>query len=227
MADTEQEPFATLVIPAPNGTLITTAKAALDRLRAMKIVTEDDYKRAGLLHREIKAIHKAVDEHRTSMKRPVDQIAAEIQNYHRAPLEFCDEAETLVERMMATWLREQETERKRLQAIADQQADAERQRLQKLAERAAGKGDHMKAERLETQAATVVPPRIVSAAPKVAGQSVRATYKFEIENPALLPREYLCADEKKIRAYVNAMRAEARIPGVRIYQDTSIVSRGV
>jgi len=35
--------------------------------------------------------------------------------------------------------------------------------------------------------------------------------------PPLVPREYLCLDEKKIGAYVRAMKATGQIPGIEIY----------
>ena len=34
---------------------------------------------------------------------------------------------------------------------------------------------------------------------------------------ALLPREFLCADERKIQAYVTAMAETGKIPGIDIY----------
>jgi hypothetical protein len=56
---------------------------------------------------------------------------------------------------------------------------------------------------------------------KVSG--VRRSYKAEIENEALVPREYLSVDQVKINA---AVRSGAReIPGVRIFEDITITGR--
>lgn len=221
------EPFAVLEIPAPDESLLTRASQALDTLRALKVTSEDDYRAASAWHAQIKGIRNAIEEQRKGMKRPVDALAAAIQAYHRPALEFCDESEQIVEGLLTGWLAEQEAMRKALQQAADDQADKERQRLQRLAERAAERGDHNKAEQLETRAATLVPVIVPKATPKVAGQSLRANYTFEIVDEKLLPREWLCPDEQKIRRYVKAMRDEARIPGVRVMKDTTIVSRGV
>ena len=40
---------------------------------------------------------------------------------------------------------------------------------------------------------------------------------FEIVNPAVLPREYLMPDDKKLRGVVRAMRGATNISGVRAF----------
>jgi len=49
-------------------------------------------------------------------------------------------------------------------------------------------------------------------------------WNFKVENPALVPREFLMVDESKIRAYVRAMQADAKISGVRIYKEEQIAA---
>jgi hypothetical protein len=49
---------------------------------------------------------------------------------------------------------------------------------------------------------------------------VRKVAKFEVLDAAKLPREYLCADEKAIRAAVNSGTRE--IAGVRIWEDLDV-----
>jgi hypothetical protein len=56
---------------------------------------------------------------------------------------------------------------------------------------------------------------------KVKGITKRWT--FEITDPSLVTREYLVVDEKKIREAVSA--GTRSIPGVRIYEDTSLTIR--
>jgi hypothetical protein len=44
-------------------------------------------------------------------------------------------------------------------------------------------------------------------------------------DPALVPREYLCVDDKKIAAVVRAMKGDTRIAGIEVYPDTIAASR--
>lgn len=65
----------------------------------------------------------------------------------------------------------------------------------------------------EVTGVAALPPQI----PKVVGFRSRTMYDFEILDIDKIPREFLMADEKKIRKYGEAMRETARIPGVRFF----------
>ena len=146
---------------------------------------------------------------------------------------------------MAAWDQEQarlraaaaaaaQRELERLEQAARDQAAAEQRRItaeaetRRLAEAEAmeARGDQAAAVRLLEApiAVPVVLPAPVftpapapAAPPKVEGVSFREDYDFEITDPALLPREFLMADEKRIRGVVKAMRAATAIPGVRAF----------
>lgn len=64
------------------------------------------------------------------------------------------------------------------------------------------------------RAISVAPPPV--ARPKVEGVSFRDDWDFEIENAALIPREYLTPDLVRIRGVVKAMKASTNIPGVKV-----------
>lgn len=81
-----------------------------------------------------------------------------------------------------------------------------------------------KAEALEQRAASVVAPVVHRETPKVAGLKTREVFKFEIVDAGLLPREYLVPDEQRIRKVVNALKMDAKIPGVRVYPDKQLAS---
>ena len=84
-------------------------------------------------------------------------------------------------------------------------------------------GDAVRARALIEAPVVVAPvtprPVFVAAppaqAPKVEGVSFRDDWDFVITNAALIPREYLIPDEKKIRAVVKAMKEHTNIPGIR------------
>lgn len=72
--------------------------------------------------------------------------------------------------------------------------------------------------------APVVP--VAPTAPVVEGISYRTTWKHQVIDPALVPREYLVIDESKIAAVVRATKGTLQIPGVRIYPEQSAIVRG-
>ncbi len=124
------------------------------------------------------------------------------------------------------------TEQKRLKDAAEKKAFEEEQaRLSMkaeardnldLAEEAEKEGDKAAAEEFLGRAATaedlatappatVVPPR-----PVLEDHNMRTVYDFEIVNVAELPREYMMANDKAIRAHVEAWKDQKPIPGVII-----------
>ena len=73
--------------------------------------------------------------------------------------------------------------------------------------------------------APIVP--VAQATPKQAGSVLKASWKFAIENPTIVPQEYFTLDEAKVRRVVNALGDKANIPGVRVWQETAEHSRAV
>lgn len=147
------------------------------------------------------------------------------------------EAKEKVRTMISVYL----TEQRRLKEEAEKRAFEEEQtRIRKeaeakdnldLAEMAEAQGDKGAAEEFLGKAAEAekearpstqvyVPPT-----PELEGQHMRVLYDFVVENVADLPREYMMANEKAIRAMVDARKAGfteaslvlgAVIPGVKI-----------
>jgi len=58
-----------------------------------------------------------------------------------------------------------------------------------------------------------------------AGVSARDRFTFIVENPALVPREFLMVDERKISAHVAVHGLQSNIPGVRVDSEAQIVVR--
>lgn len=89
--------------------------------------------------------------------------------------------------------------------------------------------EQLKAEGREPEATALaaspvyVPPVVLTpSTPKLEGVQERVSWKFEITDESLIPREYLMPDEKKIGGVVRAMKGETRIPGIRVFTDTSL-----
>ncbi len=62
--------------------------------------------------------------------------------------------------------------------------------------------------------------------PEIQGLSVRHDWDFVIEDPSLVPAEYKIIDEKKIRGVVKALKDQASILGVRVFQRENLMNRG-
>ena len=124
-------------------------------------------------------------------------------------------------------------ERERLERDAREQAEAEQRRLTAAAEdrrlaeatEMEARGDGAGAARLleapmaipvVTPAPVFAPAPAPPAAPKVEGVSYREDFDFVIDDPLLIPREYLKPDDVKIRGVVRALKAAAYIPGIRV-----------
>lgn len=60
---------------------------------------------------------------------------------------------------------------------------------------------------------------------RAAGLSTRKHYSFKIVDAALIPREYLIPDEKKIGDVVRAEKMDTNIPGVEVVEDFRIGGR--
>jgi hypothetical protein len=98
-------------------------------------------------------------------------------------------------------------------------AKAEMDRIQREAEAQARA--QAKATGAPVQAVVVFtppPPQV----PKAAGVAFTPQWGFEITDAALIPREYLMVDEKKIGAVVRAMKAQTNIPGVKAIEGTGV-----
>jgi hypothetical protein len=160
-------------------------------------------------------------------------------------VQFADEQERIrrEEQRKADEIARKERERLEAQAReaerkAREKADADRRAAEAAA--AAGRAEEAakfaaraaaieekaaaKADDLALRAATTVAPVIVRDPPKVAGVSTREVWKFDITDASQIPREYLVVDEARIRKVVQALKGDARIPGVRIYPERQIAA---
>jgi hypothetical protein len=68
-----------------------------------------------------------------------------------------------------------------------------------------------------------VPPVVMQSTPPVDGLSYREAWTFEVTDAAAVPREYLTIDDKKLAALARAMKADARVTGVRFYPEKVVV----
>lgn len=113
--------------------------------------------------------------------------------------------------------------------------EAERERLRKEAEEAIeqgcleleaeGRGEE--AAELMGQALECIPePVVKSTAPKVEGTRTVSTWKYRVTNEFLVPRQYLCLDDKRIGQVVRRDKETTQIPGIEAYPETKVHASG-
>lgn len=103
-----------------------------------------------------------------------------------------------------------EEDRRRIEREADAVAEAA------ILER---QGDHALAAAVVAEAVAAPAPVVVlpDLTRQVDGLKFTRRWHARIVSPALVPREYLIVDEKRIGAYARAMKESARIPGIDFY----------
>lgn len=198
---------------------------------------------------QVKGVLKTLEEERVKLKAPALETCRRIDEMFKKLKDRYEQVERVYRAAIVDWQTKErarlEVERKAAEAAARaererQDAEAEAARQAALAEaealRAAGQTEvaaeieqQAEAEMEEIKTAIdemVAMSAAVPAAPaKLAGIGVRSNWDFEIIGPALIPREYLVVDEKKIRAVVKALKSETNIPGVRVFETSSLAVR--
>ena len=145
-------------------------------------------------------------------------------DFFRAPTEKLTFIENRIKAAMVGYQDEQDRRRREEQRKADEAARRERERLAEQARKAQEAGRAERAAQLEQRASAVTAPVLSRAPPRVAGVQTRELWKFAVDDPAKLPREYLVPDESKIRRVVEALKGDTVIPGVRVWPEKSIAA---
>lgn len=213
-----------VIMPAFDVAMADAANKYLDRARLQVIKSDADYEAMGIALKDTTARLRIAESGLKQHSAPLSEALRVTREVWTPTITAYETTRDIQKKMMSEWLAKKLAEQRRLQQQADELAQKERKRLEALALKADKKGDPDKAASIAQQAAMVVAPVIRTDPPKISGQSVREVWLFQIDDASLIPREYLVPDESKIRRYVNAMKADAKIPGVRIYSEKRIAS---
>jgi hypothetical protein len=132
-------------------------------------------------------------------------------------------------------IRKAEEDRLRQEAIQAEMKRRQEEEERKMAEAAAleaagakDEADQLISEAIQAKEEPVVIEVQDPETPKVQmnGATVKKYWDFEIINEALIPREYLKVDEVKIGGVVRALKEKANIPGVRVFQKSTLSATG-
>lgn len=192
----------------------------------ISITTNDQCKVMGedvkALTQEIKTIEAVNKKLRDPMKVAIDGI----NSFFKEPLTRLKNAKIARVSGIKAYVAEQdrigaEAERKAKEAVR-REKEREEARLLLRAERAEAKGNHEKADELIKKAETpsfVPTPSVAKQSPAVDGRFIRMTWKADIYNESLIPREFLIPDTKGLNAFARARKDKAVVPGVRFYAE--------
>lgn len=213
-----------VILPDFDVALLDAANKRLSHAQLFVIKNDADYEAACNTLKDLTAFERMAESGMEQTLRPLADAVKKIRGLWKPTVEIAAKARTIMKKHIAEYLAKKEVEQRRLQQLADDQARVERAKLEQRALREDKKGNTDKAAAIAQQAAMTVAPVIRTEPQRIAGQSVREAWLFQIEDEALLPRQFLKPDEQKIRAFVNGMKAEAVVPGVRIYSEKRIAS---
>jgi len=141
------------------------------------------------------------------------------------PLAFVGKAERTVKKRMVAWKSEQDRIAREEARKAEEKARKDRERLAREAAKAEEAGRTERAETLRDRAEVVTAAPPPPAAPKVSGIAERKVWKFEVTDPSKVPDEYKTIDERKIGGVVRALKGDTSIPGVRVWEESSLAAR--
>lgn len=189
------------------------------------VTTAEQMETAAAILRDVKALQKDADAAQKAVTQPLEaQKKSAIAWFRDRITSKLDAAENVLKRAILAYQAEQDRIRREAQRAADEAARKERERIERQAAAAAKKGQDEKAEQLAERAQTIVAPVVQTEAPKVSGVSTRDLWKWEITDPAAIPREYLAIDEVKIGKVVRALKGDTTIPGVRVWAEQTLAA---
>ena len=222
----------------------------LEKYSDFEVVDESDYCHGAIDLKAIKGMQQKIEEERFKITRPMDTAKKAVLNFFR-PFELrLDSMEKNIKSKLLGWkdkedarsAEEQRKENERAEREANRlreearkadelAAEKERKRLaeeqRKADERAEAEQRERtaRAENLEERAETKQAAPLAPAAPKVTGISTSKKWLFQITDPSKVPDQYKTIDEKKIGGVVRALKGDTDIPGVRVWQESTMAAR--
>lgn len=206
--------------------IVKKAEETALQVSTFRITNQQEYSTAGEYLKSVKGASKQIEDLRMSMTRPLDDSKRRIMDFFRRPLEILSKAEDALKRGILTYQQEQERIRREQEARLQAEAERKRQEALKKAEAARAEGKDTKADKYEEKANGIVAPVLAPTVEKVSGVTTKKTWKFEILDENLIPRQYLIPDLVTIGKQVRAAGSTIKIPGIRIYEEETISAGG-
>lgn len=174
------------------------ASEALVSIRTFEIVDNDTLEFAAEILADVKGKNNRLEEMKHTATQPMNAALKAVRSWFAPAQNHYAEAEAILKNKIATYHRAVEAKRQAALVKIDDAADSKTITVALLALGAAQK-------------------------PVTKGVSVTEVWTYEIVDASLLPREFLMADEKKIKAA--SVGAGLEIPGVRRFKEARVASR--
>lgn len=169
---------------------------------------------------------KKLEGQRVGLVKPLNDHVKFINNQFKDWMAPLNDADSAVRSKMLTYQQEQNRIAAEARAVEEERIRAERAEQERLTAEAEESGEPIQ---------PIQPPMPAPDVPAMPDRTTRSTlgtttvrkiWTFEITNESAIPREYLVADEKKIRAVVKA--GIRNIDGVRVFEidQLSVRSKG-
>lgn len=199
--------------------------------KGFAITTLDQFYESGNLLKQIQKRSRELETTRLAITRPMREAKARVDALF-APIEqTLARATAIIKTQYLAW---QELEKKRneeAQRLArlkiEQERKAEAERLEAAAMAALANSQPKAAEaafkameKIESAPIPAAPAPFAAASLK--GISTATTWKGEVIDPALVPREFLMVNQRAIDAYAKAAKENAKTPGVRYYAEKNV-----
>jgi hypothetical protein len=205
--------------------VVKQAEEFAGQISTFKITCQSEYDQAGEFRKTIKTRYKEIEEMRFSFTRPLDALKKRWTEIFQAPLDKLTAADNALNRARISYYNEIERKRQEEQDKINREAERKRLEAEKKAEAARQAGDDKKAEKYERKAEQIIAPVIAPNINKTEGTSIRKTWKFQITDENLIPREYLMPDTVAIGKMIRARGDKANIPGVKVFSEENEVVR--
>ena len=184
-------------------TMLAHAQQVAAAVPALSISNAAEYLQAGQGLVEIKSRWKAVEEKRTSLVKPLNDVVKNINAMFKPVLDQWDTTMDVVKRAMIDYqVQEADVQRKALEAAA---AMAQQGQTGQEFTALVAQGSAMPA--------------------KAQGISTRVMWRWKVTDVALVPREYLCVDASKLDAVVKEAKEGVNIPGIEVYREEVMAVR--
>ena len=164
-------------------------------VRDFQITNDEQQEQIAGVLRKVKEKSRELEDRRKEITGPMNQALRSVNDLFRQPKLRLDALEALLKEKIALFLRTR--------------AEVNRQ----LIATAAVASTPQAASQSLAQVAPIAPPT---------GVTVRKVWKFAIDNPDAVPREFCSPDPDKIKL---VDPATTHIPGVRFYQEDQVSSR--
>lgn len=183
--------------------------------------------------KKIKAKAKELEEQRKSITAPMDLAKKTVMDMYRPATDSLTYAEKTLKGKLMAYDEEQQAIQRQRQAEAEAEAERQRLLLAEQAQQAEQSGNQAMADALLETACIVVAPVVIKDVPKVSGVSTRITWKAEVTDKLALVKyiaehpEYIDmmdANASVLNKFAGAMKQNAKIGGVRFFEDKTMAA---